>query len=71
MNAELLAAVKALPRDQKVELLGEVWASLDDSFDPPISSAQATELDAGSKLSPQTVKRPSRGMTLRLMAEKL
>jgi putative addiction module component (TIGR02574 family) len=45
MDAELIAAVKALPRDEKVRLIGEVWASLDDSFEPPLTSAQAAELD--------------------------
>jgi putative addiction module component (TIGR02574 family) len=44
MNAELLATVKALPREEQVQLLGEVWRSLDDCFDPPLTPAQAAEL---------------------------
>ena len=44
MNTELLNALKALPRDEKVQLIGEVWESLDDSFDPLLSTEQQAEL---------------------------
>jgi putative addiction module component (TIGR02574 family) len=44
MNTELINAIKALPRDEKVQLIGEVWESLDDSFDPPLSTVQKDEL---------------------------
>jgi putative addiction module component (TIGR02574 family) len=44
MNAELLAAVKALPRDEKVELIEEVWSSLDDDFPCRLTPAQEQEL---------------------------
>ena len=44
MNAELLAAVKALPHDEKVELIEEVWSSLDEDFASNLSPAQEDEL---------------------------
>jgi putative addiction module component (TIGR02574 family) len=44
MNAELLAAVKALPHDEKVELIEEVWSSLDEDFASDLSSVQEAEL---------------------------
>ncbi|HUS34408.1 MAG TPA: addiction module protein [Verrucomicrobiae bacterium] len=45
MNAELLAAVKALPHDEKVQLIEKVWSSLDDDFECRLSSAQQAELN--------------------------
>jgi putative addiction module component (TIGR02574 family) len=44
MNAELLAAVKALPHDEKVQLIEEVWSSLDDDLGCHLTAAQTTEL---------------------------
>ena len=45
MNAELLAAVKALPHNERVELIEKVWSSLDDDLECRLSAAQESELN--------------------------
>ena len=47
MNARLFAAAKALPLAERVELVEALWETIvDEGFEPPLTPAQAQELDA-------------------------
>jgi putative addiction module component (TIGR02574 family) len=47
MNANVLAAAKVLPLAERVELVEALWDTIvAERFEPPLSAAQAQELDA-------------------------
>ena len=46
MNADLLEAAKALPLPERIELAEALWESItDEGHEPPLTPAQADELD--------------------------
>lgn len=46
MNAILLDAAKALPLSEQIELAEALWENIADAgYEPPLSGAQAAELD--------------------------
>ena len=46
MNTELLSTAKVLPLPERIELAEALWDSItEEGYEPPLSPAQATELD--------------------------
>ena len=46
MSTNVLEAARSLPLPERLELLDALWESIiEEGYDPPLSSAQAEELD--------------------------
>lgn len=46
MNANLIEAAKGLSLTERIELLDALWESIvEDGYEPPLTAAQAEELD--------------------------